>query len=159
MARTLEFLHQQVVVCGRCERLRSYCADVAREKRRAFAGHEYWGKPVPGFGDPEARIWIIGLAPAAHGGNRTGRVFTGDRSGDFLFAGLHRVGLANQANSISRDDGLVLRDCYISATARCAPPGNKPTPDEVAACAEFLDLEWKLLKRKRVILALGKIAW
>src|SRR5207253_1911603 len=127
--------------------------------RRAFADHEYWGKPVPGFGDPRAWLWVIGLAPAAHGGNRTGRVFTGDRSGDFLFAGLHRAGLANQATSVSRDDGLRLSGCYISATARCAPPGNKPLPQEVQACASYLDEEWRLLRQKRVILALGKIAW
>ncbi|HEY8668195.1 MAG TPA: uracil-DNA glycosylase, partial [Tepidisphaeraceae bacterium] len=119
----------------------------------------YWGRPVPGFGDPAARIWIIGLAPAAHGGNRTGRVFTGDRSGDFLFAGLHRAGFANQPTSVRADDGLKLRDVYISATARCAPPGNKPTPVEIANCSEYLDREWVLLKRKRVVLALGKIGW
>jgi uracil-DNA glycosylase family 4 len=114
---------------------------------------------VPGFGDSAARLWIIGLAPAAHGANRTGRVFTGDRSGDFLFAALHRAGLANQPTSRSADDGLVLRDCYISAAARCAPPGNRPTPQELGRCEGFLDAEWRLLGRKRVILALGKIAW
>jgi uracil-DNA glycosylase family 4 len=152
-------LHKQVTACRRCHRLREYCAEVAREKRRAFADWDYWGRPVPGFGDPNAHLWIIGLAPAAHGGNRTGRVFTGDRSGDFLYAALHRCGFANQATSISRDDGLKLIDCYISATARCAPPANKPSPIEVENCAEYLDREWKLLRNKRVILALGKIAW
>jgi uracil-DNA glycosylase len=152
-------LHQDVADCTRCSRLRDYCGEVAREKRRAFAEWDYWGKPVAGFGDPAARMWIIGLAPAAHGANRTGRVFTGDRSGDFLFAALHRVGLANQPTSTSRDDGLTLRDCYVSAAARCAPPGNKPTPDELSSCATFLDREWQLLSNKRVLLALGKIAW
>lgn len=155
----LEQLHTEVIACERCTRLREYCAEVARVKRRAFLDWDYWGKPVPGFGDGKARLWIIGLAPAAHGGNRTGRVFTGDRSGDFLYAALHRAGYANQATSVSRVDGLRLTDCYISATARCAPPGNKPLPGEVENCAEYLDREWGLLRNKRVILALGKIAW
>jgi uracil-DNA glycosylase family 4 len=152
-------LHQSVIACEKCARLRHYCLDVARQKRRAFLEWDYWGRPVPGFGDARARIWILGLAPAAHGANRTGRVFTGDRSGDFLFAALHRVGLASQPTSVSRDDGLRLKDVYISATARCAPPANKPQPDEISNCAPFLDDEWRLLKRKRVILALGKIGW
>src|ERR1043165_3810946 len=154
---TLNQLHKQVIACERCARLRAYCGEIAREKRRAYADWDYWGLPVPGFGDSRARIWIIGLAPAAHGANRTGRVFTGDNSGNFLYAALHRAGLANQPTAGSREDGLELRDCYISATARCAPPGNKPLPEEIAACAVYLDDEWRLLARKRVILALGKI--
>ena len=157
--KTLRLLHEQVIACERCARLRTYCCDVAQAKRRAYADWDYWGKPVPGFGDARAWLWVIGLAPAAHGGNRTGRVFTGDRSGDFLFAALHRAGFANQATSVRPGDGLKLTECYISATARCAPPANKPAPDEVAACADFLDAEWRLLTRKRVLFALGKIAW
>jgi len=155
----LERLHACVVACGRCVRLRAYGRQVAREKRRAFADWDYWGKPVPGFGDPAARLWIIGLAPAAHGANRTGRMFTGDRSGAFLYAALWRAGLASQPTSLRSDDALVLRDCYISAAVRCAPPGNRPLPNEIANCRAFLNREWALLSRKRVILALGKIAW
>jgi uracil-DNA glycosylase len=139
--------------------LRSYCGVVAREKRRAFADWDYWGKPVPGFGDQNAWLWIVGLAPGAHGANRTGRVFTGDRSGDFLFAALHRAGFANQSTSVRRDDGLALKDCYISSAARCAPPDNKPLPEEISNCSEYLDREWALLKSKRLLLALGKIGW
>ncbi|MDQ3440007.1 MAG: uracil-DNA glycosylase [Planctomycetota bacterium] len=157
--RALELLHVEVMTCTRCERLRTYCADVAVTKRRSYADHDYWGKPVPAWGDAAARLWIIGLAPAAHGGNRTGRIFTGDRSGDFLFAGLFRAGYANQPTSVHRGDGLALRDCYISATARCAPPDNKPLPVEVTNCSNYLDREWSLLQNKRVILALGGIAW
>ncbi|MGA2584849.1 MAG: uracil-DNA glycosylase [Tepidisphaeraceae bacterium] len=156
---TLEQLRNEVTACVRCPRLRKYCHLVAREKRRAYLDWEYWGKPVSGFGDPSARIWIIGLAPAAHGANRTGRVFTGDRSGDFLFAALYRAGLANQPISQDRNDGLQLNDVYISATVRCAPPANKPLPREIANCSEFLDREWQLLKNVHVILALGKIGW
>jgi len=159
LSQTLPLLHERVITCRRCPRLREYCTAIAREKRRAFAEWEYWGKPVPGFGDPDAPIWIIGLAPAAHGANRTGRVFTGDNSGNFLYAALHRAGLANQATSTSREDGLKLTGVYISATARCAPPDNKPLPEEIANCAGYLDAEWKLLRHKRVLFALGKIAW
>lgn len=132
---------------------------MAAVKRRAYADDDYWGRPVPGFGDHRARIWIIGLAPGAHGANRTGRMFTGDRSGDFLYAALHRAGLANQPRSTHRDDGLTLSDVYISAAARCAPPGNKPTPNELFSCFPFLRREWDLLSGKRVLLALGRIAW
>ncbi|HEY1922990.1 MAG TPA: uracil-DNA glycosylase [Tepidisphaeraceae bacterium] len=156
---SLRVLESDVIACVRCPRLREYCEKIAREKRRAYADWVYWGKPVPGFGDARAKIWIVGLAPAAHGANRTGRVFTGDRSGDFLFAALHRVGLANQGTSVRRDDGLKLSGVYISATVRCAPPGNKPLPGEIANCSEYLDREWDLLTDARVILALGKIGW
>jgi uracil-DNA glycosylase len=159
MRNNLVQLHQRIDDCCRCSRLRSYCAEIAKEKRRAYLEWDYWGKPIAGFGDPKGLLWIIGLAPAAHGGNRTGRVFTGDRSGDFLYAGLHRASFANQATSVRRGDGLELTDCYISAAVRCAPPGNKPLPQEIENCAGYLDEEWKLLKNKRVILALGKIAW
>jgi uracil-DNA glycosylase family 4 len=155
----LAALSGDIVACQRCQRLRKYCLTVAKEKRRQYADWDYWGKPVPGFGDPAARIWIIGLAPGAHGANRTGRVFTGDRSGDFLFAALHRIGLANQAHSQACDDGMKLSNVYISAAARCAPPGNKPLPGELANCSKFLDREWDLLANIRVMLALGKVGW
>ena len=127
-------------------------------KRASFRDEPYWGRPVPGWGDPKASLLIVGLAPAAHGGNRTGRIFTGDRSGDFLFAALHRAGFANRPVSIARGDGLRLIDCYVAAAARCAPPGNRPLPDEMARCREYLAREWALLSRVRVVLALGRVA-
>ena len=148
---------RDVVGCERCPRLRAWCREVARVKVRRFQDQEYWGRPLPGWGDPRARLFVIGLAPAAHGGNRTGRIFTGDRSGDFLFAALHRAGFANQPTSIARGDGLELRDCYIAAVARCAPPANKPLPEEIGRCREYLVREWGLLQ-PRAVLALGRIA-
>jgi uracil-DNA glycosylase family 4 len=155
---SLARIARDVVSCERCPRLRTWCEAVSRERVRRFQDQEYWGRPVPGFGDPAARLLVVGLAPAAHGGNRTGRVFTGDRSGDFLFAALHRAGFANQPRSVSRGDGLELRDCYVAAVARCAPPGNKPLPGEVANCREYLRREWAQLARLRAVLALGRIA-
>lgn len=148
-----------MVACERCPRLRAYCEEVAREKRAAFRDQEYWGKPVPGFGDPEAWLLIVGLAPAAHGGNRTGRVFTGDKSGDWLFRELHRQGLSNQPQSVSRDDGLELYGVYITAAVRCAPPGNKPLPIEEECCREYLIREMRVLRRVRVRLTLGRIGF
>jgi len=146
------------VACERCPRLRIWCRHVAKVKVRRYQDQRYWGRPVPGFGDPKARLLIVGLAPAAHGGNRTGRVFTGDRSGDFLFAALHRAGLASQPSSVSRDDGLHLTDCYVAAAARCAPPANRPRPAEMARCREYLEREWSLLEGVRAVLMLGKLA-
>jgi uracil-DNA glycosylase family 4 len=155
----MSLLQTQIHACCRCPRLTEYRNKVGEIKRRAYAHCDYWARPVAGFGDPAARIWVLGLAPGAHGANRTGRVFTGDRSGDFLFAALHRRGLASQATSVAIDDGLEPRDVFISATARCAPPDNKPLPSEIENCQPFLDREWELLENKRVILALGAIAW
>ncbi len=157
--RSLAQVNAAIVACQRCPRLREYCAAVAQEKRRAFREETYWGKPLPGFGDPQARLLIVGLAPAAHGGNRTGRMFTGDRSGDFLYAALYRAGFANQPTATSRDDGLQLIDAYIAASCRCAPPDNKPTPEELNNCRPYLVEELRLLKKARVIAALGKIAF
>ncbi|MGD9903449.1 MAG: uracil-DNA glycosylase family protein [Vicinamibacterales bacterium] len=153
---------RDIVRCTACPRLRAYCEEVARTRRAAYRAETYWGKPVPGFGDPEARLLLLGLAPAAHGANRTGRVFTGDGrggSGDFLFAALHRAGLANRVTSERADDGLRLRGVYIAAAARCAPPANKPLPDELAACRPHLAAEVAALPRLRVVVALGKVAW
>ena len=155
----LDLIRDEVVGCRACPRLVTWREQVAREKVARFADQSYWGRPVPGFGDPAARILILGLAPAAHGGNRTGRIFTGDRSGDFLFASLHRCGLANQATSTGRDDGLVLSDVYVTAVNRCAPPGNKPTPEERDRCLPFLARELVALERLRVVMALGAYAW
>jgi uracil-DNA glycosylase family 4 len=154
----LDRLRDEVVECRRCPRLVAWRERVAREKRAAFRDQEYWGRPVPGFGDPAARLLILGLAPAAHGGNRTGRIFTGDRSGDWLFASLHRTGFANQPTSVSRDDGLALTGCYITAPVKCAPPDNKPLPSERDACAPWLTAELALLDLQ-VVVALGAFAW
>src|SRR5437879_4602410 len=143
--RTLAALEHAIVGCERCPRLRAWCAEVAAARRRAFRDEIYWGRPVPGFGDPAARLLVVGLAPAAHGGNRTGRVFTGDSSGDWLYEALHRFGFANRPESVSRDDGLALRDCWISAAARCAPPANRPAPDELDRCQRWLERELELL--------------
>jgi uracil-DNA glycosylase family 4 len=156
---SLPQLTEQIVTCRRCPRLVAWREQVAHEKRAAFRGDEYWGRPVPGFGDPAARLLIIGLAPAAHGGNRTGRVFTGDRSGDFLFASLHRGGFANQPTAHHRDDGLTLTDTYIAAVVRCAPPANRPSPTERDACLSYLVEEIGLLPRLRVAVCLGAFAW
>jgi uracil-DNA glycosylase family 4 len=155
----LELLQNTVVACRRCPRLVAWRETVARDKRAAFRDQDYWGKPVPGFGDPSARLLICGLAPAAHGGNRTGRVFTGDRSGDWLFAALFRAGFANQPTSTHRDDSLKLQDCYVTACVRCAPPDNKPTVEERDTCLGYLAQELDLLKKLRVIVCLGAFAW
>jgi uracil-DNA glycosylase len=155
----LELLNQRIVACTRCERLRSYSLSVAKKKRRAYLDCEYWGKPVPSFGDPQARLMFVGLAPGAHGSNRTGRPFTGDGSGDFLYPLLHRAGFASQPTATHRGDGLTLTDAWITAVVRCAPPGNKPLPEEIAACAPYLDEEIAALPRVRVIVCLGKIGF
>jgi uracil-DNA glycosylase len=148
-----------VVRCERCPRLRRYCLEIARTRRRAFRDQEYWGRPVPGFGDARARLWILGLAPAAHGANRTGRVFTGDSSGSWLFAALHTAGFAAIPTSEARDDGQRLHDVYISAAVRCAPPGNRPQPMEIARCSTFLERELAALRWTRLLLCLGQIAF
>jgi uracil-DNA glycosylase family 4 len=157
--RELECLAEEIEACRRCPRLVSWREQVARERRAAFAAEEYWGRPVPGFGDPQARLLLLGLAPAAHGANRTGRMFTGDRSGDFLYGALWRVGLANQPRSSSREDGLQLRDAWVTAAVRCAPPANRPTPAERDNCLPWSLREMELLEQVRVIMCLGAFAW
>src|ERR1700733_3792430 len=157
--QTLDILNSEIVGCRKCPRLVEYRESVAREKRRAFTKWEYWGKPVPGFGDAWAGLYILGLAPAAHGANRTGRMFTGDRSGDFLYRALYQTGFASQAESRSRDDGLTLSGVYIAAAAHCAPPDNKPAPAELANCRPYLERELDLLKNLRVVVALGRVAF
>lgn len=152
-------LNQDIVSCTRCPRLIAHCRRIGREKRRAYQNWEYWAKPVPGFGDPRGRVLILGLAPGAHGSNRTGRPFTGDGSGHFLYRVLHQAGFASQPTATHRDDGLELHDAYITATVRCAPPQNKPTPQEIARCAPFLDREFAALGEVKVVVALGKIAF
>jgi uracil-DNA glycosylase family 4 len=149
----------EVETCALCPRLRRYCTDIAASKRRAYLDWNYWGRPVPGFGDPQARMWVLGLAPAAHGGNRTGRVFTGDSSGDWLFRALHAHGFARLPTSVARDDGQRLRDTYISAAARCAPPDNRPTAEELRRCAVWLEREIDALPRLRLVVPLGGIAF
>jgi uracil-DNA glycosylase family 4 len=158
-ASALDALRNEVVRCRRCPRLVAWRELVAATKVARFADWDYWGRPVPGFGDPRARVLVVGLAPAAHGGNRTGRIFTGDRSGDFLFGSLHRTGFANQAHSVSRDDGLRLRSLYVAAVNRCCPPGNRPTPEERDNCLPYLARELHLLGGVRVLVALGSFAW
>jgi uracil-DNA glycosylase family 4 len=158
-ARTLDALGHEITECRACPRLVEWREAVALEPRASYRGHDYWARPLPGFGDPQARLLLVGLAPAAHGGNRTGRIFTGDRSGDFLFAALHRAAYANQPTSIDRDDGLVLRDAYITAAVRCAPPANKPTPAERDECRPYLVRELELLTNVRVALVLGAFAY
>jgi uracil-DNA glycosylase len=155
----LTTLNRELVACTRCPRLVAYREKIAREKRRAYLDWEYWGKPVPGFGDPEARVLIMGLAPGAHGSNRTGRPFTGDASGKFMYPVLHETGFANQPTATDRNDGLKLTNLYITAAVRCAPPDNKPLPQELAECACFLDRELEGLKQVRVVVALGKIGF
>jgi len=157
-AELLRVLNEETVACRRCPRLVKYREEVARKKRRAFLGWTYWGKPVPGFGDARAKLLVLGLAPAAHGGNRTGRVFTGDRSGDFLYAALYKAGFANQPTSVSCEDGLLLHGVYVAAACRCAPPENKPLPQEMLNCRGYLERELEIL-RPSAVLALGKIAW
>jgi uracil-DNA glycosylase len=155
----LNQLNSEVVACRLCPRLVVYREQIARDKRRAYRDHEYWGKPVPGFGDPNARVIVLGLAPGAHGSNRTGRPFTGDASGNFMYPVLHETGFANQPSATDRNDGLVLKDIYVTAAVRCAPPDNKPLPQELANCAPYLERELRGLKKAKVIVALGKIGF
>jgi len=156
---TLATLQRQIIRCTRCPRLVAHREQVAQEKVKRYRDQEYWGKPIPSFGDPDARVLIIGLAPAAHGGNRTGRIFTGDRSGDWLYGALYEAGFANQPTSLHKNDGLKLHDCYITAAVHCAPPDNKPTTEEFVACRPYLLQELTLLRCVRVVIALGQIAF
>lgn len=158
-ADALAALNARVTACRRCERLRTYCEEVARTRRRAYLDHEYWGKPVPSFGDPNAKVVIVGLAPGAHGSNRTGRPFTGDGSGNFLYPVLYEAGFASQPSATKLDDGMRLHDLWITSVVRCAPPGNKPLPEELANCAPFLDEELAALTNLRVVVCLGKIGF
>ena len=157
--KSIEELNQKVTACRQCPRLITWCEQVAREKRAMYKDDTYWGGPVPGFGDPRARILVIGLAPAAHGANRTGRMFTGDRSGDWLYAALHRAGLANQPHSVSAADGMKLTGTYISAIVRCAPPANKPTTEERNNCLPYFEDDLRLLSEAKTLIALGSFAW
>ena len=159
MPSALAVLNKEVIECRRCPRLVAYREQIGREKRRAYRDHEYWARPVPGFGDPHARVLVLGLAPGAHGSNRTGRPFTGDASGKFMYPILYKVGFANQPNADHRDDGLKLIDCYITAAVRCAPPDNKPLLSELANCSSYLDRELSILKNVKVVVALGKIGF
>lgn len=156
--RELAIIQKHVVDCELCPRLRVYCEQIAREKRRAYRDQVYWGKPIPAFGDPRAELVVIGLAPAAHGGNRTGRMFTGDRSGDFLYRALYQTGFASQPTSVSRDDGLQLTNAWITAPVRCAPPDNKPAPDELQTCRQYIEHELRVLPNVKVVVVLGQIA-
>jgi uracil-DNA glycosylase family 4 len=155
----LKMLNQRITACNDCTRLREHCMEIARVRRRAYADWEYWGRPVPSFGDERARVLTLGLAPGAHGSNRTGRMFTGDGSGDFLYPVLHEAGFASQPNSVSRDDGMKLSGMWITAVVRCAPPGNKPSPEELRQCSHWFDQEMALLKHVRVVICLGRIAF
>ena len=155
----MQILEDEITVCRACPRLVAWREQVARERRRAYSDQEYWGRPVPGFGDPNARVLVVGLAPGAHGSNRTGRMFTGDASGEFLYAALYRAGFANQPYSRQRDDGLALKDIFITAVCRCAPPGNKPLPEEIARCLPYVKKEIALLPKVEGVVALGRIAF
>ena len=159
MPSALTILNAEVVACTKCPRLVAYRQQIGKEKRRAYMDHDYWARPVPGFGDPKARVLILGLAPGAHGSNRTGRPFTGDASGKFMYPILNKVGFASQPTAEHRDDGLKLIDCYITAAVRCAPPDNKPLPSELRNCAEYLDREIAILKNMKIVVVLGKIAF
>lgn len=159
MSSALVQLNQEIISCTKCTRLVAHCQEVGRRKRRAYMDWEYWAKPVPGFGDPKARVLILGLAPGAHGSNRTGRPFTGDASGYFMYPVLHKAGFASQSTATHRGDGLQLKDAYITSAIRCAPPQNKPSPEEIVNCSGFLDREFEALKKVKVVVALGRIGF